>query len=182
MDAATFKRATGCTLTLANKWFDAATAAMALYGIDTPLRQAHFLAQCGHETMGFVYSAELWGPTPQQLKYDPASGSALSKELGNTQIGDGARFKGRGWIMRTGRANYDRLSKSINIDVVTSPELVEQPSLSVVSACEFWCVEHNINALADKDDIVSVTKVVNGGQNGIDDRKIRLALAKGVLL
>ena len=135
---------------------------MPRYGIDTAQRQRHFLAQLLHESGSLRYVREL------------ASGAAYEgrKDLGNTQTGDGVRFKGRGLIQITGRANYARLSADLLGDdtFLTQPELLEQPRWAVESACWFW-KRGNLNALADKDDIVAVTRRINGGTNGLDDRK-----------
>lgn len=135
---------------------------MPRYEIITPLRQRHFLAQLLHESGGFRYVREL------------ASGVAYEgrKDLGNTQQGDGLKFKGRGLIQITGRANYARVSRAIfgNDTLLDYPEILEQPHFAVESACWFWKV-NNLNALADKNDIEAVTKRINGGLNGIADRK-----------
>jgi putative chitinase len=135
---------------------------MQRYGIDTPLRRRHFLAQLLHESGSFRYVREL------------ASGEAYEgrKDLGNTQTGDGVRFKGRGLIQITGRANYTKLSKALAGDdtFVRQPELLEQPRWAVESACWFWKA-NGMNKLADRDDIAAVTRRINGGVNGLDDRR-----------
>jgi putative chitinase len=140
------------------------------YGIDTPLRLAHFLAQCAHETGGWRYLRELGGPT-YLAKYDGR------KDLGNTQPGDGARFRGRGVIQITGRANYTAMGKELGLDLLTHPELAEQADTAVRIACVFWAAR-KLNALADKDDVLAITKRINGGTNGLADRKAALARAK----
>ena len=135
---------------------------MPKYGIDTALRQRHFLAQVLHESGSLRYVREL------------ASGEAYEgrKDLGNTRPGDGVRFKGRGLIQITGRANYERLSDDLFGDgtLLNEPAILEHPRWAVESACWFWKA-NNLNALADKDDIVAVTRRINGGTNGLDDRK-----------
>jgi len=136
--------------------------------IATPLRQAHFLAQLGHESGALVYAEEL------------ASGDAYEgrADLGNTQPGDGRRFKGRGLIQLTGRANYTAYGAAIGRDLATSPEVVAaEPALAVDAACWFW-ETRKINPLADADDIEAVTRKVNGGLNGLADRKAYLRRAK----
>lgn len=169
-----FQRATGCSVALADKWADPASAAMQLWGIDTPLRQAHFLAQVGHESGGFVYVREIWGPTPAQTRYEGRA------DLGNTHPGDGKLFMGRGLIQVTGRANYAAVSKALNVDFVNSPALLETPTNAALSAAWFWQA-HGLNALADADDVIAVTKRINGGTNGLEDRQLRTARAKQAL-
>ena len=143
-------------------------------GIDRPLRQAHFLAQIAHESAELRYSEEI------------ASGSAYEGrvDLGNTQPGDGVRFKGRGLIQLTGRANYTKYGKARNRDFTTGdhPKLIaSDPVLAVDVASWFW-TQHGLNALADKDDVTAVTQVINGGLNGLADRKAKLIRAKFFLV
>lgn len=145
--------------------------AMNKYHITTSIRAAHFIAQVGHETASFLYMEEI------------ASGSAYEGriDLGNTQLGDGARFKGRGLIQLTGRANYTAYSQDSGIDYVTNPTVVSaDPFVCVDVACWYWN-KRRINELADRDDIKAVTKAVNGGFNGLDDRIDYLNRAKAVL-
>ncbi|HTJ97861.1 MAG TPA: glycoside hydrolase family 19 protein [Rhodocyclaceae bacterium] len=146
---------------------------MANRNIDTPLRQAHFLAQIGHESGELRFHAEI------------ASGAAYEgrKDLGNTQAGDGTRFKGRGLIQLTGRANYSAYGKSIGreAELLSHPELVAtDPALCVDVAGWYWAT-HNLNALADTDDVNAVTRRINGGLNGLDDRQRLLKRAKALL-
>lgn len=146
-------------------------ATMAKYEINTPLRACHFLAQVLHESGKFVYFEEI------------ASGKAYEgrKDLGNTEAGDGVRFKGRGVIQITGRANYLKLSKDFAVDFVAEPAKLATTKYGILSAGWFWKWK-GLNALADADDILKVTKKVNGGTNGLDDRKLHLANAKKVLM
>jgi putative chitinase len=144
---------------------------MKKYKIDTPLRAAHFIAQIGHETASFLYMEEI------------ADGSAYEgrADLGNTQSGDGRRFKGRGLIQLTGRANYTAYSKDCGIDYVGNPTAIaSDPFACVDVACWYWN-KRKINQLADKDDVKAVTKAVNGGFNGLDDRMDYLYRSKAVL-
>lgn len=140
-------------------------------GINTPLRRVHFLAQIGHESKELIYSEEI------------ASGRAYEgrRDLGNTQPGDGVRFKGRGLIQITGRANYADYGRSRGRDFTSSLEaaklLATDPALAVDASCWFWN-EHNLNRLADRDDILAITKIINGGTNGLVDRKALLTRAK----
>lgn len=145
------------------------------YQITTPLRIAHFLAQIAHETGGFRWLQEIWGPTPAQRKYEGRA------DLGNTHSGDGFRYRGRGCLQLTGRANYADCGYRLGIDLEHDPDRAAEPGVSLLIACDYWR-SRNINALADTDDITRVTKKVNGGTNGLEDRMKRLARAKEVLL
>lgn len=147
----------------------------ALYGLTTPLRIAHFMAQAAHETGGFKWLREIWGPTPAQLRYEGRA------DLGNTQPGDGKRFMGRGIFQLTGRANYERAGKAIGQPLTAQPELAERPDIAVTTACDYW-QSRGLSALADRDDVLGVTRKVNGGNNGLADRKVQLAKAKAILL
>lgn len=174
MDQTLFAKATGVSPTLAQKWCDPLSASMSLYGIDTPQRIAAFLAQVGHESGGFIYTREIWGPTPAQAKYEGRL------DLGNTQPGDGKRFMGRGLIQITGRANYQRCADALGVDLIESPELLETASYAAQSAAWFWC-DKNLNQFADSGDFQTLTKRINGGLNGLDDRMARWNLAKEAL-
>ena len=139
------------------------------YGIlDNSLRFTHFLAQLAHESGNFKYMEEI------------ASGAAYEgrKDLGNTQAGDGKRYKGRGPIQLTGRANYRRYGQQLGIDFENNPEIVAIPSVGLLVACKFWS-DNGLNELADKDDVLSITKRINGGTNGLQDRKDKLSMIKG---
>jgi putative chitinase len=146
------------------------------YTINTPLRMAHFLAQVMHESGGFRWLREIWGPTDWQLGYEGR------EDLGNTQPGDGARFMGRGLIQLTGRANYTAFSKSMEVPnkFVNAPELVESSPWAVLAAGWFWDT-HDLNSLADEDGIRRITRGINGGLNGLEDRIRYLDRAKLVL-
>ncbi|VVE00855.1 hypothetical protein PIN31115_02095 [Pandoraea iniqua] len=174
MDAATFQAATGLNASAAQKWVDPISASIALYSIDTPPRIAAFLAQVGHESGGFVFTKEIWGPTPAQARYEGRA------DLGNTQPGDGKRYLGRGLIQITGRNNYQRLSDALGIDFVSAPELLEIPSYAAQSAAWFWN-DKGLNQYADVGDFVTLTRRINGGTNGLEDREARWELAKGAL-
>ena len=150
---------------------DAAPEILPSYGINTTLREAHFWAQAAHETGGFKFLREIWGPTPAQQKYEGR------KDLGNVEPGDGRRFAGRGIFQLTGRANYAHYGKLLDLDLVADPELAADPVVSLRIACEYW-KSRKINACADADDVVAVTRKINGGTNGIADRRVCLATAK----
>lgn len=139
------------------------------FGITSTLRKAHFLAQVAHESDSFRTATEY------------ASGAAYEgrRDLGNIRPGDGRRFRGRGLIQLTGRANYAEYSMAAYGDprCVDHPEMLSELPDAALAAGWFW-QSRNINALADKDDVVAVTKKINGGTNGLEDRKKRLAQAK----
>lgn len=155
-----------------NKYLD-------VFEINTPLRASHFIAQCCHETAGFKFMKEQ-GKISYFSKYDKGR---LAKMLGNTKKGDGWKYRGRGFLMLTGRANYQSYQNSeyCKGDIMSNPELLEGQNGSVKSAM-WWWFTHGLNELADKDDIVKITKKINGGLNGIDDRKNWLNKCKKVLL
>lgn len=141
------------------RFLDQLNESMPRYGIDTPRRIAAFIAQTGHESGSLRYVLEI------------ASGRAYDgrKDLGNTQPGDGMRFKGRGLIQITGRANYKTASVALGADFVADPALLEEPRWAAESAC-WWWASHGLNVLADKGDFVRITRVINGGTNGLADR------------
>lgn len=145
-------------------------ATMAEFEINTPLRKAAFLAQVGHESGQLVYVREL------------ASGQAYEgrKDLGNNTPGDGVRYKGRGLIQITGKANYVSLAMSLDIDCIIAPQVLEEPMNAARSAGWFW-KRKNLNALADAGEFDKITKTVNGGFNGKADRDALYAKAKQVL-
>lgn len=145
---------------------------MAQFSINSPLRQAHFLAQLGHESGSLRYVREI------------ASGEAYEgrKDLGNTSPGDGVKYKGRGLIQLTGKANYKAFDEYTHgvYNLLEYPERVEQPDLATMVAGWFWD-KNNLNHYADQDDVKKVTKIINGGYNGLDDRMNFLKQAKATL-
>lgn len=146
--------------------------------INTPLRVAAFLGQMAHESGEFRFMEELWGPTDQQKKYEPPS--TLATRLGNTKKGDGRKYKGRGVIQLTGRANYSKYGTLLTIDLIGNPDLASQPEYAFKIAALYWDLK-GLNALADVEDFVAITKKINGGLNGLDDRKKYYEKAKIVL-
>lgn len=155
-------------------YFPLLSASMQRYGITTPLQKAHFLAQVAHESGEFRFTEEI------------ASGAAYEgrADLGNTQPGDGKRFKGRGLIQITGRSNYTAYGKFRGTDFTSdadAKQLSTNPSLAVDVSCWFWKT-HGLNTLADADNLLSITKRINGGTNGLADRKTKLARAKFFLV
>lgn len=142
---------------------------MSGFDIDTPLRIAAFLSQIGVESGELKYTKEIWGPTAQQLKYEPFS--SLSTTLGNNKIGDGARYRGRGLIQLTGRRNYQVCGDALGLPFVDYPELLEKPLLASLSAAWYWSWR-SINDAADRGDIRAVTKLVNGGLTALPERQV----------
>lgn len=134
-----------------NNFIPAINSALDEFSINTPLRVAAFLAQCMHESGSFLYMREI------------ASGEAYEgrRDLGNTQVGDGVRFKGRGPIQITGRANYTNVAKKLGIDCVNHPELLENPSEGMRASALFW-FEHGLNEIADKGDFLTISVRING--------------------
>ncbi|TVZ38125.1 putative chitinase [Alteromonadaceae bacterium 2753L.S.0a.02] len=144
------------------------------YQISSPLRIAHFLAQLGHESLSFTYTEEIASGEDYEGRAD----------LGNTEPGDGKRFKGRGLIQLTGRANYAAYSEHANLDLLTRPNehlVSNNPVYALDVSLWFWD-KHALNALADEDDVEAITRKINGGTNGLADRKAYLARAKFFLL
>lgn len=177
--------------------------AMEKYGIDTPLRQAHFLAQVAHESAGFSVTVENLNYSAKALrsvfgKYfpDDASANAYARKpekiankvyanrMGNKDeaSGDGWRYRGRGLIQLTGKSNYMNFSARYYKDqrLVSKPDAVAEPELAAMSAASFWH-QNNINRFADQDDLKAVTKAVNGGYHGLDDRAKWLKKIKEIL-
>lgn len=138
--------------------------------LGSDLRLAHFMAQLMHESGNFRYMEEI------------ASGAAYEgrRDLGNTVRGDGKRFKGRGPIQLTGRANYRTFGRRIGIDLERHPEIAAIPSIGLHTALEYW-EDRKLNTFADRDDVLTVTRRINGGTNGLADRKSKLARLKGWL-
>ena len=141
------------------------------YEITLILRAAHFLAQICHECQDFTAVEEL-GPPDYFLKYDG--------RYGNNEPGDGERYKGRGLIQLTFKDNYKTYGDLIGVDLIANPSLAAEPNNALLIACEFWN-KLDLSALADNDDIITITKKINGGLNGIDQRRAYLSTAKNVL-
>jgi putative chitinase len=154
----------------AEKFCAALNAAMVEFDITTSARQAAFLAQVAHESGQLRYVREL------------ASGAAYEgrKDLGNTTPGDGPRYCGRGLIQVTGRANYAACGAALGLDLIDTPELLEQTANACRSAGWFWRT-HGLNALADVGDQVRITRRINGGTNGLAERLAFFDLAERAL-
>ena len=133
------------------------------YQINTVNRIANFIGQAAHETMGFQFFTELGGPS-YFAKYD------TMPSLGNTQPGDGYLFRGRGIFQITGRWNYQRYSTLTGVDLIANPDRAADPDVAMTIAGLFWS-HHGLNSLADNNDMVGITKVINGGQDGLAQRE-----------
>jgi len=174
-------RAIGATQEGAEKWLPHIQAACGIYEIDNRDRIAAFLATIGHESGGLRHTTEIWGPTPAQKTYEGRA------NLGNTQPGDGERFKGHGLIQTTGRYNHarvrDRLRARLGAtvpDFEADPERLAETEWAALSAADYWD-DRAINSLADAGDFEGVTRKVNGRLNGLSDRVERWDKVKKVL-
>jgi predicted chitinase len=144
--------------------------AMAEQGITTEPRKEMFLAQLAHESGGLRYMEEI------------ASGAAYEgrRDLGNTQPGDGRRYKGRGPIQLTGRANYREVGRALGLDLEGNPQLAASPAVGFRIAAYFW-KSRGLNALADSGNFREVTRRINGGYNGLADREMYWARARAAI-
>ena len=178
---------------------EALEANRAAYGVTTPQRMAHFLGQVCHESGGFTrfvenlnYSAErlcqVWPsrfPNIEAAKPFARNPEALAEKvysgrMGNVNPGDGAKFKGRGLIQLTGRANYTEAARYSGLDLVNHPELAADPASSAKIALDYWS-SRGLNELADQDDIADITRKINGGLVGLPERRALVDKAKRVL-
>ena len=143
--------------------------AMHDFRINTRLRAIHFIAQVAHESGGFRWRTEL------------ASGGEYEgrRDLGNVHPGDGRRYKGRSFIQVTGRTNYEQVSRALGVDFVRHPEKLGERKWAARAAA-WWWTTHGLNELADRNDVLAVTKRINGGTNGLDSRKAYLRRARAV--
>ncbi|AIR71461.1 glycoside hydrolase family 19 protein [Dickeya fangzhongdai] len=193
-----FQAAAGISAGLATRWFPHITAALKEFGITAPADVAMFIAQVGHESGGFAQTAENLNYTPAALvgtfgnrvtKYQadmlgrtagrPAQQEAIANlvyggRLGNKAAGDGWKFRGRGLIQVTGLDNYRACGAGLKLDLVSSPELLEQDMNAMRSAGWYWMSR---GCSRYPDDVERVTLLVNGGRNGLDDRRARYARA-----
>lgn len=171
----------GCTLERAERFADGITLACDRVDIITLERQAMFLANVGHESGSLRWVSEIWGPTDAQQRYESRA------DLGNTQPGDGSRYRGRGLLQTTGRANYRELRPALLLvgyrdvpDFEAEPEALTLPQWAAASAGHFWH-SRRLNRLADAGDFAGVVRRINGGTNGMADRQQRLARARAAL-
>lgn len=172
------RAATGCTPERAALFAPHLSAACLRYRITGHVRMAAFLAQIGHESGSLRYTSELWGPTPAQERYEGRA------DLGNTRPGDGSRYRGRGLIQVTGRDNYRAVSRRMQPldapDFEDFPAAVEEPRWAAWTAADWWAA-NGCNELADSGDFVALTRRINGGTNGLQDRQARWERAKAAL-
>ena len=211
MNISTLSKAVGISEDLAAVWVSPLRDRMERYGINTPLRQSHFLAQIGHESNGFkslrenlnysvegllktfsrsrisIEEANAYGrtsthPANQEMIANTVYGKEWGrKNLGNTQEGDGWKYRGAGLIQLTGRSNFEQANKALNFDLVNRPERVAEDNvIAALAACWYW-QSRGLNELADKDDLEAITRKINGGLTGLEDRKRRLKRAKAAL-
>ncbi|NHC53125.1 glycoside hydrolase family 19 protein [Pseudomonas sp. AU8050] len=138
--------------------------AMNRYGIVGTARVAAFIAQVGHESGQLRWVREIWGPTAQQLTYEGRA------DLGNTVKGDGSKYRGRGLIQVTGRANYAACGAALGLDLIGKPELLELPQHAAMSAAWFWST-NGLSTLADQGQFAKITRRINGGLTGQADRQ-----------
>ncbi|MDF3188006.1 glycoside hydrolase family 19 protein [Pseudomonas paracarnis] len=148
----------------AGVFFPALNTAMNRYGIVGTARVSAFIAQVGHESGQLRYVREIWGPTAQQAGYEGRA------DLGNTAKGDGSKYRGRGLIQITGRANYAACGEALGLDLINRPELLELPQHAAMSAAWFWSMK-GLNTLADQKDFAKITRRINGGLTGQADRQ-----------
>ena len=166
------------------KWptyFPFLQAAMTEFEIDQPAREAAFIAQLAHESGELRFMEEIWGPTAAQRRYEPPS--TLATKLGNTEMGDGKRFKGRGPIQITGRVNYTRFGDLLGLDLAADPPRAGVPDVAFRIAGLFWS-KKGLNELADLATAASfrqITRRINGGFNGLADRQRFYEVARTVL-
>jgi len=147
----------------AGVFVSALNIAMQHYQIVGPKRAAAFIAQIGHESGQLRYVREIWGPTAAQRRYEGR------EDLGNTEPGDGRKYCGRGLVQITGRANYANCGEALGLDLINHPELLELPQHAAMSAAWFW-KQKGLNDLADRDEFNTITRRINGGLNGLQDR------------
>jgi putative chitinase len=182
-----------------HKWLGPLEEVFVKYEINTPQRQACFMGQCAHESGNFKmlqenlnYSAEgLMKTWPSrfatkeiadQYARQPAkiAGKVYNGRLGNTSEEEAAQYLGRGLIQLTGKENYGNCGLGIGVDLLADPALLLDPRYAALSAGWFWN-KKGLNALADAQDYETMTKRINGGLIGLDDRKAKIAKALSVL-
>ena len=182
-----------------HKWLAPLEETFAKYDISTPIRQACFMGQCAHESGNFKtlqenlnYSAEgLMKTWPSrfatkeladQYARQPAkiAGKVYNGRLGNTSEEEASMYLGRGLIQLTGRENYANCGTALGIDLIRNPNLLIEPKYAALSAGWFWN-KKGLNGLADTSDFETMTKRINGGLIGLEDRKVKIAKALTVL-
>lgn len=186
-------------LKIDQKWLDPLNETLTKYQINTPQRIASFIGQCQHESGNFQllqenlnYSADalmrIWGsrfPTKEEAdKYhrnpEKIANKVYGGRMGNTEDGDGWKYRGRGIKQLTGKENYRNCGNGLGVDLVANPDLLLEPKYACLSAGWFWN-KHNLNDIADKQDYETMTRRINGGLIGFDDRKAKITQAMQVL-
>lgn len=208
MNQSQFQRAAGISAGLATRWFLHIDAAMEELGITAPLDQAMFIAQCGHESSSFTLLVESFNYSvaglagfvkAKRITQDQANSLGrkssekvlplerqkaianlvYSNRYGNKSAGDGWKYRGRGLKQITFLDNYLRCGTALKLDLVSNPELLEKDINAARSAAWFYT---SSGCLKYPGDLVRITQIINGGQNGIDDRRARFLKAKSVLV
>lgn len=204
MNQPQFQQAAGLSAGLTARWFLHIDAAMKEFGITATNDQAMFIAQVGHESNGFsslkesfnysvdglkktfgsrltAYQCEMLGRIDdRQVAHQPQIANLVYGErMGNNSPGDGWKYRGRGLLQITGRENYTQCGSALKLDLVSTPELLEQELHAARSAAWYYTTR---GCLLYSGDVERVTQIINGGQNGINDRRERYAKAKAVLV
>lgn len=200
LSALQIAQATGATQAIATQWLHPLETAMAEFGINTPKRQAAFLAQCGHESGGLRtveenlnYSAEaLLRVFPKYFTAEQAASYARKPErianrvyanrMGNgpEASGDGWKYRGKGPIQLTGKVNHQLCGQDLKLDLIQNPNLLLVTEVGARSACWFW-EKNNLNRFADTGDFKGLTRAINGGYIGLEHRMELWAAAKVAL-
>jgi putative chitinase len=179
-------------LGIEGKWLEPLLETFEKYDINTPKRQACFIGQAMHESGGFKHLVENLNYSAQGLMRTWASrfpdmdiaeryannpekiaNKVYSGRMGNTEDGDGFAYRGRGIFQLTGKENYKNCSDGIGVDLIAHPELLQEPRCATLSAGWYWN-KRNLNQYADTMDIETITKKINGGTIGLDDRKAKI--------
>ncbi len=204
MNQQQFEKAAGITPVLAQRWYRHIDAAMKEFGITAINDQAMFIAQLGHESSGFSrlvesfnysvdglkktfgkrlspYQCEMLGRIHgKQVAHQPQIANLVyGGRMGNNSQGDGWKYRGRGLLQITGRENYTKCGAALQLDLVSTPELLEQERYAARSAAWFYALR---GCLTYSGDVVRVTQIINGGQNGLADRQVRFTRAKAALV
>ncbi|HBM8993550.1 TPA: glycoside hydrolase family 19 protein [Citrobacter freundii] len=203
MNQSQFQKAAGISAELAARWYPHMDAAMKEFGITAVNDQAMFIAQLGHESAGFTslvenfnysvdglkktfgkrltpYQCEMLGRVDnKQVAHQPQIANLVyGGRMGNIAEGDGWKYRGRGLLQITGRENYTKCGAALKLDLVSTPELLVQERHAARSAAWFFAL---LGCLLYSGDIVRVTQIINGGQNGLADRKVRYSRAQAAL-